>query len=226
MTHAWSYATITSQKLSRSHVDFRKEVGAISTEEYRVNEQIRGVSRVRLIIAGDDGKYENVGVISLREALNLAADKGLDLVEVAPGDDPPVCRVMDYSKFLYERSKKEREARKAQKTIEVKEIQLQLKTNDYHLGFKVKDARRWLGEGMKVKVRIKFHGREIQYPELARKQMAEIIQELQDIATIEQHPLMDGKSMLMVLAPVPDKPVVKKKEPVKQPNQGGNPSSS
>ena len=160
---------------------------------------------MRLIVQGDDGKSENLGVIPLREALNMAAERGLDLVEVAPEADPPVCRVMDYSKFLYERSKKEREARKAQKIIEVKEIQLQLKTNDYHLGFKVRDARRWLGDGIKVKVRVKFHGREITYPELARRQMDEIATELQDVAIIEQPPAMDGRSMLMVLAPVASK---------------------
>lgn len=177
----------------------------ISGEEYRVNEQIRGVAKVRLIVAGDDASNENVGVVSLREALNIAAERGLDLVEVAPNAEPPVCRVMDYSKFLYERSKKEREARKAQKTIEVKEIRLQLKTNDYHLGFKVRDARRWLGEGMKVKVRIKFVGREITYSDLGRAQMNEIIQELQDVAVVEQSPMMEGKSLYMVLAPAPTK---------------------
>lgn len=177
------------------------QVNSISAGEYRVNEQIRGVARVRLIVQGEEGKSENIGVVSLREALNIAADRGLDLVEVAPEADPPVCRVMDYSKFLYERSKKEREARKAQKIIEVKEIQLQLKTNDYHLGFKVRDARRWLSEGMKVKVRIKFHGREITFPDLGRKQLDEIAADLQDIAIIEQPPAMDGRSMLMVLAP-------------------------
>lgn len=161
---------------------------------------------------------ENVGVVSLREAQNIAADRGLDLVEVSPNADPPVVRVMDYSKFLYERSKKEREARKAQKTIEVKEIHLQLKTNDYHLGFKVRDARRWLSEGMKVKVRIKFHGREITYPELARKQMNEIFTDLQDVAVIEQPPTMDGRSMLMVLAPVSSSGSKEKKsQPPQQP---------
>jgi translation initiation factor IF-3 len=153
---------------------------------------------------------ENLGVITLREALNIAADRGLDLVEVSPNADPPVCRIMDYSKFLYERSKKEREARKSQKTIEVKEIQLQLKTNDYHLGFKVRDARRWLGDGMKVKVRIKMFGREIDYRDLAREQMDEIIKELSDVAVVEQGPVMDGKSMLMTLAPAP---VQKEKKP-------------
>jgi translation initiation factor IF-3 len=156
-------------------------------------------------VQGPNNSNENLGVVPLRDALNIASEKGLDLVEVSPNADPPVCRVMDFSKFLYERSKKEREARKAQKTIEVKEIRLRPKTNDHHLGFKVRDARKWLNDGMKVKVRIRFRGREITYPEIARVQLQEIAQELQDIAIVEQAPNMDGKTMLMVLAPSPDK---------------------
>ena len=103
---------------------------------------------------------ENVGVVSLRDALQRAADSELDLVEVAPNADPPVCKIMDFGKFLYERAKKDREARKQQKQIEVKEIRLRPKTDDHHRSFKVRDARRWLEEGMKVKVRIRFRGRE------------------------------------------------------------------
>ena len=181
------------------------EVSSISAGDYRVNEQIRGVSQVRLIVTGPDNKNENLGVVPLREALNIAADRGMDLVEVSPDADPPVCRVMDFSKFLYERSKKEREARKAQKTIEVKEIRLRPKTNDHHLSFKVRDARKWIGDGMKVKVRIRFRGREIDYPQIAREQLEEIAQELQDVAAVEQPPTMDGKTMLMVLAPATEK---------------------
>ncbi len=173
---------------------------SISAEEYRINDQIR-VPRVRLIVTGENGQNENRGVVTIREALGIANDRNLDLVEVSPNAEPPVCRVMDFSKFLYERSKKEREARKAQKTIEIKEIRLRPKTNDHHLGFKVRDARRWIDSGMKVRVRIKFRGREITYPELARNQLVEIAQSLQDIAIVEQQPNMDGKTMLMVLAP-------------------------
>jgi len=160
------------------------------------------VSHVRLVVQGEDGKSQNLGVKTLREALEIARERGLDLVEVAPKDDPPVCRVMDYKKFLYERSKREREARKAQKVIEVKEIQLQLKTNEFHLGFKLKDARRWLSEGMKVRVRVKFVGREITYPELGQKMMDTVVEALQDVAQVEQPPVMEGRSMLMVLAPL------------------------
>lgn len=183
----------------------------ISAEEYRINEQIR-VPRVRLIVSGENGQNENRGVVPTREALQIAYERGQDLVEVSPTADPPVCRVMDFSKFLYERSKKEREARKAQKQIEVKEIRLRPKTNDHHLGFKVRDARRWIADGMKVRVRIKFRGREITYPELARAQLLSVASDLQDVAVIEQQPNMDGRTMLMVLAPVPvaEKDVKKK----------------
>ncbi len=163
-----------------------------------------------MIVSGENGQNENRGVVSTREAIQIAYERNLDLVEVSPNADPPVCRVMDFSKFLYERSKKEREARKAQKQIEVKEIRLRPKTNDHHLGFKVRDARRWIGDGMKVRVRIKFRGREITYPELARNQLYEIAQSLHDVAIIEQQPNMDGRTMLMVLAPIPSEKDQKK----------------
>lgn len=148
---------------------------------------------------------ENIGVVPLKEALQLAADRDLDLVEVAPNADPPVCKIMDFGKFLYERAKKEREARKQQKQVEVKEIRLRPKTDDHHRSFKVRDARRWLEDGMKVKVRIRFRGREITYPEIARDMLKEIADELNDIAIVEQAPNMEGRTMLMVLAPASDK---------------------
>lgn len=148
---------------------------------------------------------ENVGVVSLKDALQRAADNDLDLVEVAPNADPPVCKIMDFGKFLYERAKKDREARRQQQKIEVKEIRLRPKTDDHHRSFKVRDARRWLEEGMKVKVRIRFRGREITYPEIARDMLAEIAEDLKDVAIIEQLPNMEGRTMLMVLAPATDK---------------------
>ncbi len=123
------------------------------------------------------------------------------MVEVAPNASPPVCRVMDYGKFLYERTKKDREARKAQTKIEIKTIRLRPKTNDHHRGFKIRDARRWLEDGMKVKVDIRFRGREISYPEIAMQDMREIAAELQDVSTVEQPPSLEGKVMVMVLAP-------------------------
>ena len=154
-----------------------------------------------MIVSSERAENENYGVVSIREALAIANDRNLDLVEVSPNADPPVCRIMDFSKFLYERSKREREARKAQKTIEIKEIRLRPKTNDHHLSFKVRDARRWLGDGMKVRVRVRFRGREITHSELARQQLHEVAQILNDVAIVEQSPSMDGRTMLMVLAP-------------------------
>jgi translation initiation factor IF-3 len=155
------------------------------------------VKDVRLI--GAEG--ENVGVISADEARKMAQEAGLDLVEVAPNADPPVCRIMDFGKFVYERTKKEREARRAQTKIEVKEIRLRPKTNVHHRSFKVRDARRWLNDGMKVKVRIRFRGREIDYLDLALVDLKEVAEELSDVAVVEQAPALEGRSMLMVLAP-------------------------
>jgi len=154
-------------------------------------------------LIGPDG--DNVGVVPIQEAQRTAREAGLDLVEVAPNADPPVCRVMDYGKFLYERTKKEREARKSQAKVEVKEIRLRPKTNEHHRMFKVRDARRWLGEGKKVKVRIRFRGREITYPEIALKDLKSIAEDLSDVGVVEQAPSMEGRSMLMVMAPARNK---------------------
>jgi translation initiation factor IF-3 len=144
---------------------------------------------------------ENVGVVSVEDAQRLAHESELDLVEVAPNVDPPVCRVMDFGKFIYERAKKEREARKSQTKIEVKEIRLRPKTNEHHRDLKVRDARRWLSEGMKVKVRVRFRGREISYPEIALNDLKEVAEILADVSVVEQAPALEGRTMLMVLAP-------------------------
>ncbi len=167
----------------------------ISAKEHRINEAIRA-REVRLI--GADGRH--IGLATIQEALRAAREAGLDLVEISPTAEPPVCRIMDYGKFLYEQAKKEREAKKAQKQIEVKEIRLRPKTDDHHVGFKVRDARRWITQGMKVKVRVRFRGREI-----AQQALQEVAQELADVAIVEQEPNMEGRTMLMVLAPIPKK---------------------
>ena len=153
---------------------------------------------MRLI--GPDGN--NVGVVPIEEAQDIARKADLDLVEVAPNSDPPVCRVLDYGKFLYENAKKEREARRAQTKVEIKEVRLRPKTSPHHRSFKVRDARRWLTEGKKVRVRIRFRGREIQYPEIALEDLRQISEELSDLSTIEQAPMMEGRTMLMTLAPL------------------------
>ncbi len=155
------------------------------------------VNEVRLI----GPENENIGVVPIQKALQIAREAELDLVEVAPNSEPPVCRVMDFGKFLYERTKKDKEARKAQTKIEVKEIRLRPKTNEHHRGFKTRDARKWLLEGNKVKVTIRFRGREITYPEIALEDLREIAQELADVAVIEQSPNIEGRTMGMVLGP-------------------------
>ena len=153
---------------------------------------------------------ENIGVVPMKQAMQIARDAEMDVVEVSPNATPPVCRVMDFGKFIYERAKKEREAKRAQTKIEVKEIRLRPKTNEAHRGFKVDDARRWLLQGNKVRVTIKFRGREMDYPEIALEDLKEIAAALADVSTVEQSPQMEGRTMLVVLAP--NKSLVKKKE--------------
>jgi translation initiation factor IF-3 len=148
-----------------------------------------------------DDQGTHVGIVTIDEALRVAHEAELDLVEISPNADPPVARIMDHGKFLYERAKKTKEARKAQKQIEVKEIRLRPKTTDHHRSFKVKAARGWLEEGKKVKVRVRFRGREITYPEIALEALRGVQEELSDVAVVEQAPQRDGRTMLMVLAP-------------------------
>ncbi len=147
-----------------------------------------------------DDKGQQVGVVALRDALEAAQSRDLDLVEVAPNAKPPVCRLMDYGKFLYDQAKREKKARKAQKT-EVKEIRLRPKTGEHDVAFKVRGARRFLNDGLKVKVRVRFRGREITYPEIGRGMLNRIAKELEDVSEIEQSPRMEGRSMLMILSP-------------------------
>src|SRR6188474_647249 len=151
----------------------------------------------------------------MKQAMQIARDAEMDVVEVSPNATPPVCRVMDFGKFIYERAKKEREAKRAQTKIEVKEIRLRPKTNEAHRGFKVDDARRWLLQGNKVRVTIKFRGREMVYPEIALEDLKEIAEALADVSTVEQAPQMEGRTMLVVLAP--SKGGAKKKEKAEQP---------
>lgn len=182
---------------------FHLQEQTISANSFRVNELIR-VPEVRLI--GANG--ENVGVVSIDQALRMAREAELDLVEVSGNATPPVCRIMDFGKFLYERTKKEREAKKAQTKIEVKEIRLRPKTNEHHRSFKTRDARRWLNDGMKVRVTVRFRGREITYPELALEDLREIAAELADVSSVEQAPAIEGRVMTMLLGP--SKPAKKK----------------
>ncbi len=148
-----------------------------------------------------DQNGENLGIVPTDRALQIAREANLDLVEIAASADPPVCKVLDLGKYLFEQTKKERQARKSQTKIEVKEIRLRPKTNEHHRGFKVRDARRWLEDGMKVKVTIRFRGREVTYPEIALEDLREIAEDLREVSVIEVAPSMEGRSMTLVLAP-------------------------
>jgi translation initiation factor IF-3 len=149
-----------------------------------------------------DDKGDNRGVVATDEAIGIARDAGLDLVEVAPNARPPVCRVMDYGKFVYEKTRREREARKHQKQVEIKTIKLTPKINAFHRDIRVNKAKKWLAEGKKVKVVVRFRGREITYPEIAQKLMDGVVKDLEEVGTVEQRANMEGWSMVMMLAPI------------------------
>ena len=171
--------------------------GSISSKrENRLNHQIR-VPEVRLI--DDAGKQ--LGIYPTREALRMAEDQGLDLVEIAPNATPPVCRLLDYGKFMYEKVRREREARKAQKQVDIKEIRLRPKIAEHDVMVKIKRAREFLAEGAKVRVRVRFRGREITHKEIATELLKRIAEDMSDIAVVEQRPQMEGYTMLMLLTP-------------------------
>ncbi len=181
-------------------IQFDKGAKLISDKNLRVNQAIRA-KEVRVI--DDAGKQ--VGVIATHEALRLAQERNLDLVEVAPNAQPPVCRIIDFGKFMYERTKKEREARKGQKAIEVKELRIRPKTNWYHTGFKLKRVREFLKAGNKIRVRVIFRAREISHINIGREILEKVAVELADAASVDQSPVMDGRSIVMLLSPGPMK---------------------
>jgi len=162
----------------------------------RINSEIRA-PKVRVI----DKTGEQLGILAIREALAIASQKQLDLVEVAPNADPPVCRLMDYGKYLYDKQKREREARKAQKQIEVKELRLRPKTDEHDIQVIVKKIRKFTEEGAKTRVRIRFRGREMQHPDVGRDLLERVAKDVADVTVVESMPLLDGTSMVMVLAP-------------------------
>ena len=142
-----------------------------------------------------------VGVVPLREALWAAEEVGLDLVEVSPGAEPPVCKVLDYGKYKYEAQKKKNEARKKQKTVDVKEIKLRPNIDEHDYEVKMRNARRFIGDGDKVKVTLRFRGREMAHQELGMNVLVRVREELDEMAKVEQMPKMEGRQMVMVLAP-------------------------
>ncbi|OPY16485.1 MAG: Translation initiation factor IF-3 [Syntrophus sp. PtaB.Bin138] len=162
----------------------------------RTNREIRAAT-VRVI----DAEGNQLGILALADALAEAAKGGFDLVEVAPNSTPPVCRIMDYGKYRYQQSKKLQDAKKSQTVIQIKEIRLRPKTEAHDLQVKIRHVRKFLEQRDKVKITMMFRGREITYAELGRKIMEEIRESLADGAVIEQHPKLEGRNMIMILAP-------------------------
>jgi translation initiation factor IF-3 len=163
----------------------------------RVNRQIR-ISPVRVI--STDG--EQLGILPIERAMEIAEEQGLDLVEVAPLARPPVCRIMDYGKFKYEEQRQAREARKKQHHVQLKEVKMRPGIEEHDFDFKVRHAKRFLEEGNKVKLTMMFRGRQMAHPEYGRKVLDRVFQELQDVSKVEAHPMLEGRSMVMVLAPL------------------------
>ncbi len=166
------------------------------SKDLRINEEIR-VPEVRLV--GLEG--EQLGIMPIKQALKIATEKGLDLVEVAPTAKPPVCRVMDYGKYRFEQSKREKEAKKNQKIINVKEVKLRPNIEEHDFGTKAKNAEKFLKSGDKVKVTIMFRGREITHPDLGKQLCLKMAETMEQVAIIEKLPKVEGKNMTMILTP-------------------------
>jgi len=175
----------------------------------RINHRIR-VPEIRVI--ADEG--EQLGVLPTHEALRIAEERGLDLVEISPRAFPPVCRIMDYGKYKYEEAKKKQQARKRASTVETKEIKFRPKTEEHDMAFKVKHIRRFLEEGNKVRLAVVFRGREITHPRTGMNVLDRVVELCNDIATVEATPNMEGRRMIMVIAPKPG--VVRKAQEAKK----------
>jgi translation initiation factor IF-3 len=166
--------------------------------QIRINHRIR-VPEVRVV--AEDGS--NLGVLSTEQALRRAQEVGLDLVEVNPKASPPVCKILDFGKYKYEEKKRQRDAKRKQTVVEVKEIKIRPKTDDHDLDVKLRAARKFLEAGNKVKIVCRFRGREITHPERARMQLDWIISKIDDLANVEQRPTMEARTMAVLIAPKP-----------------------
>jgi translation initiation factor IF-3 len=207
--------------LEEVHIAFDRS-GPRRDDRTRINERIR-VREVRVI----DDASQQLGIMAPQQALAIARQKGLDLVEVAPNAQPPVCRIMDFGKYQYQEQKRTREARKHQKVIEVKEIKFRPKVDEHDYQFKKKHIERFLADGDKVKATIFFRGREIAHPEIGRRILERLIQELAEVALAESMPRMEGNTMHTILTHRPGKQqqaAPKPAAPVPQgpPTQTGN----
>ena len=165
-------------------------------KEVAINWDIKA-PEVRVI--DPDGKQ--VGVLPVKEAIRIAEERGLDLVEVAPNSQPPVCRVMNYGKYKYQQSKRTQEARKHQTVIHIKEVKVRPRTEEHDFQFKLRHVKRFLDEGNKVKISILFRGREIAHPEYGKEMLNRFSEGVKDVMVIEQSPRLEGRNMVMILAP-------------------------
>ena len=166
----------------------------------RINEEIRA-REVRVV--ADEG--EQLGIMSGRDALNLALERHMDLVEIAPNAKPPVCRITDYGKYRYEQQKRDKEARKKQKSFDIKEVKLRPGIEDHDFDVKFKNAVRFLEDGDKVKITIMFRGRELSHPELGEVLLIKMAKQLEDLAVIERAAKLEGKNMIMIVSPKANK---------------------
>ena len=173
-------------------------LGGVSIkQELPINERIRA-REVQLI----DDEGQKLGVKSLSEALDIAYDKKLDLVLVAPNVNPPVCKIMNYGKYKFEQAKKEKESRKNQKAVELKEIRVTPNTEEHDFNFKAKNARKFLEDGCKVKITVRFRGRELSYTKLGENLLNKFAEELSDIANVDKKPSLEGKNMYIMLSKI------------------------
>jgi len=179
----------------------RREFQNPNKDEHRINERIR-IPQVRLI----DHEGNQIGVVPTHQALQMAREVNLDLVEISPNSSPPVCKILDYGKFKYEKKKKEHEAKKKQVVVKVKEVQLRPNTEEHDLNYKFKNIRTFLEEGDKAKITIMFRGREIAYVDQGYKMMSQLVEMVKDIAYAESPAKLEGKKLIMVLAPGVKKP--------------------
>ena len=176
------------------------EVLPISKQELQINEQIRD-KELRVI----DSDGNQLGIMSLRQALEIAEQKNLDLVKIAPQANPPVCKIIDYGKFRFEQAKREKEARRNQRVVEIKEVRLSLNIDTHDFETKKNHALRFISEGNKVKASIRFRGREMGHPELGLEIMRKFSDAMSEVAVVEKPAKLEGRNMLMFLAPKPTK---------------------
>ena len=181
-------------------------------EKFRINKDIKA-GQVRVV----DTEGTMLGIMDCSEALKIASDKGLDLIEIAPNANPPTCKIMDYGKYKYEQKKKAQESKKKQTIISIKEIQIRPRTDAHDLTIKLNHARRFLENGDKTKITMRFRGREMAHQDIGRQQIKKVIKALEDVSVVEFLPKMEGRQMFVMLNPTPDilkKIAQKKKESI------------